>query len=64
MESSREEIFSCPYCGSENSILVDFTGHTRQKLLHDCEICCRPIVISVKMQGSEIVDFHVQPENE
>ena len=58
-----EKYFSCPYCGSENNICLE-DGQVRQyKLVVDCETCCRPIVITVKVVGREY-ELAARPENE
>ena len=56
--------FYCPYCGSLNDLLVDLTGGARQEWVCDCQICCRPIAIAIKLQGAEVVDFRAERENE
>ncbi len=37
---------SCPYCGEPIELLVD-ESERGQQYIEDCEVCCRPIVISV-----------------
>ncbi len=32
----------CPYCGSEVEILIDQGGGAEQEYVEDCEICCQP----------------------
>ena len=58
-----EKFFFCPYCGSANSIRLDNTEGTPYKLVVDCEICCRPIAIQVKMINHEY-ELDVRGENE
>ncbi len=59
-----DEIFYCPYCGSENSIFVDPSGSSRQRLIVDCETCCRPIVVDARLAGGEVVSLDAKPEND
>ena len=42
-----EAAFSCPYCGEALSLAVDPTAGARQRFVHDCEVCCRPIEVEV-----------------
>ncbi|MBK52406.1 MAG: hypothetical protein CMQ45_08490 [Gammaproteobacteria bacterium] len=35
----------CPYCGEHIELLID-TSITEQEYVEDCEVCCRPIVVS------------------
>lgn len=55
--------FLCPYCGSRNEISLE-TGEGKQhKLVTDCAICCRPIVIQVRIMGDDY-ELGVHAENE
>jgi hypothetical protein len=38
----------CPYCGETIEILVDDSAG-EQRYIEDCQVCCRPISISVSM---------------
>ena len=37
----------CPFCGEPFSFAADAADGSRQRLVVDCEICCRPIVVSL-----------------
>jgi hypothetical protein len=41
----------CPYCGETIEILVDDSAGEEQRYVEDCQVCCRPISISVSMDG-------------
>jgi len=58
------ENFFCPYCGSENFLSLDPTGGSRQRMVLDCEICCRPIVVDLRLSGGTIRELNVTKENE
>ena len=62
MNFLSEKSFSCPYCGSENSIALDGQGR-RFKMVVDCETCCRPIVVGVRVMGGDC-ELDVRAENE
>ena len=64
MSLEQPENFLCPYCGGTNMLLVDLTGGTTQKFVVDCELCCAPIVIRLKISGQEILALEVRKENE
>ena len=64
MRISDERYFVCPYCGSENSLTIDFSGGSRQEFTNDCETCCRPIVIRFEIDKDEIIYFETKKENE
>jgi len=39
---------SCPYCGEVIEVLVDPSVPV-QDYIEDCEVCCRPITLSVSV---------------
>ncbi len=43
-----EQRFRCPYCGERISVLVDHS-ELQQDYIEDCEVCCRPIVLTVQI---------------
>lgn len=51
-----EHFFSCPYCWTQISMLLD-PSIPEQRYIEDCENCCNPIQISLKIQGEELVHF-------
>lgn len=36
---------SCPYCGERIDVAVD-TSAGEQEYIEDCQVCCRPMVVS------------------
>ncbi|MGE0268249.1 MAG: CPXCG motif-containing cysteine-rich protein [Candidatus Omnitrophota bacterium] len=62
MPVSEEYYFSCPYCASENSLLVDFTAGRHQKFITDCEICCRPILVRLQLDEENVLSFDASTE--
>jgi hypothetical protein len=57
MQESEE--IQCPYCGQVFELAVDTTQPTQQ-LVIDCEICCRPIEVSLRCEGGEVLDLEVR----
>lgn len=39
---------SCPYCGEAIELLIDDSAGD-QHYIEDCQVCCRPITISVSL---------------
>ncbi|MCZ8205954.1 MAG: CPXCG motif-containing cysteine-rich protein [Gemmatimonas sp.] len=37
----------CPYCGESVEIALDPGGGANQQYIEDCQVCCRPWVVSV-----------------
>ncbi|MFA5060211.1 MAG: CPXCG motif-containing cysteine-rich protein [Candidatus Omnitrophota bacterium] len=63
MDVLNEKEFFCPYCGSCNTITLEPGQGKEYELITDCEICCRPIVVSIKMIGEE-AEITARAENE
>ena len=55
----EEHFFQCPYCWEEISMLID-VSISNQTYIEDCETCCNPIEISVRIQNGELTDFQAQ----
>jgi hypothetical protein len=54
---------ACPYCGETITIVVDNSAGA-QRYIEDCQVCCRPIVISVAFdeEGEPIVNAQAEDE--
>ena len=44
----------CPYCGESVELLVDATL-PNQQYVEDCEVCCRPMVVTIDASADEPV---------
>jgi len=58
-----EKKFYCPYCGEKISMLLDLSVDSidEQTYIEDCEVCCRPIMVSYSISEShELLTFHAQ----
>ena len=45
------EIVACPYCGEENEIEIDPSAGRAQAYEEDCQVCCRPWQVRVKIDS-------------
>jgi len=54
--------FLCPYCGTTNSLEHDFGAGSRHRLIQDCEICCRPIHIELRMDQDQVQEIRALKE--
>ena len=54
---------SCPYCGEHIDILVD-GSLPEQEYVEDCEVCCRPILLSVVVDVDGDAAVVARSENE
>lgn len=50
----NSETLLCPFCGQENTLVLDASAGS-QRFTTDCEVCCRPFVVTVECEGDELV---------
>ncbi len=46
-----QQSVDCPYCGEPNEIEIDPSAARRQAYEEDCQVCCRPWRVSVRLDG-------------
>lgn len=46
--------YSCAFCGEDNDVLVDPSGGRRQTFTEDCTVCCRPNLITLVFEGTDV----------
>jgi hypothetical protein len=46
-EMGGMEKYACAFCGELNEIFMDRTAARRQQFTEDCEVCCRPNLVTV-----------------
>ena len=51
-----EHFFQCPHCGEQISMVLDLSV-PEQSYIEDCEVCCRPIQVSVSAEEGELSEF-------
>jgi len=58
-----EQTIHCPYCNESIQLLIDESAG-EQDYVEDCQVCCRPIEISIAAgtDGSLLVDAHTDAE--
>lgn len=62
--SQQEEVeIGCPYCGERISLLVDGSAGA-QEYIEDCQVCCRPINLSVTVDEEGVPQVEVSSEDE
>lgn len=64
MSLEHHASFICPYCGRSNGLAVDVTGGSDQEFVVDCETCCAPIVVTLRLSGDEIIALETRREND
>ena len=59
----------CPYCGEWLEVFID-PSVRRQQYIEDCQVCCRPITLTVTLggldgpDGIDDGDAHVEARTE
>ena len=52
MDEIQTQTIYCPYCGEGIEVQVDTSAGT-QAYIEDCQVCCRPIEVSLFVSGSD-----------
>ena len=57
MNPSEPARISCPYCGESLEIVIDASAG-RQDYIEDCQVCCKPITLRIRMgdEGKPSID--------
>ncbi|MEM1402527.1 MAG: CPXCG motif-containing cysteine-rich protein [Pseudomonadota bacterium] len=58
-----EERISCPYCGEQMTVLLN-PEDVGVDYIEDCQVCCRPMVITVFDGGDGALWATVRSEDE
>lgn len=54
---------ACPYCGETIEIALDASAGDQQ-YTEDCQVCCRPIVMTVTLDEDGEPQVHARAEHE
>ena len=61
MQNTAE--YNCAYCGEENTTFVDISGGNQQSYVEDCQVCCRPNILYVRID-EETLEIEIDSEYE
>jgi hypothetical protein len=50
---------TCPHCQQDFDCQMDADGSS--EFIVDCEICCRPMTVQVRLQNGELEELRVTP---
>lgn len=53
----------CPACGEPQTMTVDTSGGA-QRYVEDCQICCRPMDVSVSVDADDSARVRVGRDND
>ena len=63
MRSLTEEPLTCPFCGESITVVVDHSLGD-QEYVEDCQVCCRPLVLTIAVDPSGDAVVTARNENE
>lgn len=55
--------FQCSYCGEWNSTEVDESAGRLQRYVEDCQVCCQPNLLVVRLEGQEGCEIRAERES-
>ena len=53
----------CPYCGETIELTIDCSV-SNQTYIEDCQVCCRPITLTVTLDLDDDTQAHVEARSE
>ena len=53
----------CPYCGEEIELLIDASAGD-QDYIEDCQVCCKPINVSIRFDSEGDASVSVRSDDE
>jgi transcription elongation factor Elf1 len=53
----EEAFFTCPHCWERVSVLVDKSVSGTQRYVEDCEVCCNPLTLRIRVEDHQLVDL-------
>ena len=53
---------ACPYCLEQMQITIDLSAGS-QTYVEDCEVCCRPVLLDIRLDGDEVTGVSAEREN-
>ncbi|NEO96053.1 CPXCG motif-containing cysteine-rich protein [Moorena sp. SIO2C4] len=53
--------YSCAYCGETILTFVDLSAGEQQSYIEDCQVCCRPNILYVRVD-QETLDIEIDSD--
>lgn len=63
MSLHDSQLIDCPYCGESIELLIDASAGD-QDYIEDCQVCCQPINISVRINEEGEVSVTARSDSE
>jgi len=54
--------YDCAFCGEENEVFVDGSGARTQRFTEDCQVCCRPNLLTIRIERDGWVSVEAERE--
>ncbi|HLP89398.1 MAG TPA: CPXCG motif-containing cysteine-rich protein [Nostocaceae cyanobacterium] len=61
MQTTSE--YYCAYCGEENLTFIDLSGGMQQSYIEDCQVCCRPNILYIRVD-EDTLEIEIDTEYE
>jgi hypothetical protein len=61
MQTTAE--YYCAYCGEPNLTFIDLTAGGQQSYVEDCQVCCNPNILYVRVD-EDTLDIEIDTESE
>ncbi|MGF1481584.1 MAG: CPXCG motif-containing cysteine-rich protein [Cyanophyceae cyanobacterium] len=55
--------YICAFCGESNTTFVDLSAGSQQSYVEDCQVCCRPNVLYLRVD-EETLDVEIDSDYE
>ena len=63
MNSLKPVNVQCPHCGESMELMIDCSTE-KQEYAEDCQVCCKPMTVSVTISEDDVPEAEVRRENE
>jgi hypothetical protein len=59
--ADQDAVVTCPHCGEQVGIGLDPGGGPEQQYVEDCEVCCRPWLVTVRYGEDGRASVELEP---
>ena len=59
--ADSEALVVCPHCGATSELGLDPGSGVLQQYVEDCQVCCRPLRVTVRYGAAGGADVSVEP---
>ena len=56
--------FECAFCGEDNDVFVDGSGRREQRFTEDCQVCCHPNLLTIRIERDGWVSVEAERESD